>query len=57
MAATTTDENVPAFQSIFENFRSELDEHHDRRERVIKVSRDITALSKKMCVVLFSMCI
>lgn len=35
------------FQSIFETFRNELDEHHDRRERIIKVSRDITALSKK----------
>ncbi|KAK4934095.1 hypothetical protein LTR66_015729, partial [Elasticomyces elasticus] len=33
--------------SIFENFRDELDEHHDRRERIIKKSRDITALSKK----------
>jgi hypothetical protein len=36
------------FQSIFETFRSELDEHHDRRERIVKASRDITALSKKM---------
>lgn len=36
-------------QSLFTTFRSELDEHHDRRERVIKASRDITALSKKMC--------
>ena len=35
--------------SMFEGFRSELDEHHDRRERVIKASRDITAASKKMC--------
>lgn len=35
-------------QSIFETFRDELDEHHDRRERIIKASRDITALSKKM---------
>ncbi|CAP96277.1 hypothetical protein NUH16_007392 [Penicillium rubens] len=34
--------------SIFENFRDELDEHHDRRERIIKKSRDITALSKKI---------
>lgn len=34
--------------SIFENFRDELDEHYDRRERIIKTSRDITALSKKM---------
>jgi hypothetical protein len=32
----------------FEKIRDELDEHHDRRERVIKTSRDITALSKKM---------
>ncbi|KAI9680349.1 MAG: hypothetical protein M1829_001235 [Trizodia sp. TS-e1964] len=36
------------FMAMFGNFREELDEHHDRRERVIKVSRDITALSKKM---------
>lgn len=33
---------------IFQTFRTELDEHHDRRERVIKASRDVTALSKKM---------
>lgn len=33
---------------MFETFRAELDEHHDRRERVIKASRDITASSKKM---------
>jgi hypothetical protein len=32
----------------FELFRAELDEHHDRRERIIKASRDITAQSKKM---------
>lgn len=38
------------FHDMFENFRDELDEHHDRRERIIKASRDITALSKKMCV-------
>ncbi|MCJ1438224.1 hypothetical protein MMC27_007611 [Xylographa pallens] len=36
------------FTSMFSAFRAELDEHHDRRERVIKASRDITALSKKM---------
>ncbi|KAE8355699.1 Translin family-domain-containing protein [Aspergillus coremiiformis] len=34
--------------SIFETFRNELDEHHDRRERLTKISRDITALSKKI---------
>ncbi|EED19114.1 translin-associated factor TraX, putative [Talaromyces stipitatus ATCC 10500] len=38
----------PVIQFIFENFRSELDEHHDRREKIIKASRDITALSKKI---------
>ena len=36
------------YMPMFESFRAELDEHHDRRERVIKASRDITALSKKM---------
>ena len=36
------------FIPVFEVFRNELDEHHDRRERIIKASRDITALSKKM---------
>ncbi|KAI9743605.1 MAG: hypothetical protein M1818_002921 [Claussenomyces sp. TS43310] len=35
------------FLPIFEVFREELDQHHDRRERIIKASRDITALSKK----------
>jgi hypothetical protein len=39
------------FMPMFELFRSELDEHHDRRERVIKASRDITASSKKMFVI------
>ncbi|KAJ0416939.1 Translin family-domain-containing protein [Aspergillus carlsbadensis] len=34
--------------SMFETFRDELDQHHDRRERLIKTSRDITALSKKI---------
>ena len=36
------------FMPMFEAFRNELDEHHDRRERIVKASRDITALSKKM---------
>ncbi|KAJ5177307.1 Translin C-terminal [Penicillium coprophilum] len=47
MAETET-ESAPSILSIFENFRDELDEHHDRRERIIKKSRDITALSKKI---------
>ncbi|KAF4636499.1 hypothetical protein G7Y89_g1603 [Cudoniella acicularis] len=36
------------FMPMFEVFRDELDEHHDRRERIIKASRDITAASKKI---------
>ena len=36
------------FIPMFEQFRAELDEHHDRRERIIKASRDITAASKKI---------
>lgn len=39
---------VSPFMPIFETIRNELDEHHDRRERIVKASRDITALSKKM---------
>ncbi|KAF3938770.1 hypothetical protein ABW19_dt0201181 [Dactylella cylindrospora] len=34
--------------SMFSSFRNELDEHHDRRERIIKASRDVTAASKKI---------
>ncbi|XXH03010.1 Meiotically up-regulated protein 86 protein [Hypoxylon texense] len=37
-----------AYTSMFESFRSELDEHHDRRMKIGKVSRDVTALSKKI---------
>ncbi|KAI0909755.1 Translin [Ustulina deusta] len=37
-----------AYTSMFEAFRDELDEHHDRRMRIGKVSRDVTALSKKI---------
>ena len=39
-----------AYTPMFERFRDELDEHHDRRMKIQKVSRDVTALSKKMCV-------
>ncbi|KAF8624784.1 hypothetical protein AX15_005674 [Amanita polypyramis BW_CC] len=33
---------------IFEVFRAELDDYNDRRERLIKASRDVTNLSKKV---------
>ena len=36
------------FHGMFEGFRDELDEHYDRRERIVKASRDVTAQSKKM---------
>ncbi|KAK2767735.1 hypothetical protein FQN54_003893 [Arachnomyces sp. PD_36] len=45
---SNAEESPRSVQSIFENFRDELDEHHDRRERVVKASRDITASSKKV---------
>ena len=32
----------------FSTFRDEIDEHNDRRERLIKASRDVTGLSKKV---------
>ncbi|KAJ2337487.1 hypothetical protein GGI00_000204 [Coemansia sp. RSA 2681] len=34
--------------ALFTSYRDTLDSHHDQRERVIKCSRDITALSKKI---------
>ncbi|KAK5049418.1 hypothetical protein LTR84_004347 [Exophiala bonariae] len=47
VVSKSTEEGSP-FIPIFESFRTELDEHHDRRERIIKASRDITAQSKKI---------
>ncbi|KAJ9620710.1 hypothetical protein H2204_012196 [Knufia peltigerae] len=43
-----TQQTSSPYIPIFETFRTELDEHHDRRERIIKVSRDVTAQSKKI---------
>ncbi|TBU34981.1 Translin [Dichomitus squalens] len=34
--------------AVFDQFREELDDHNDRRERLIKSSRDVTNLSKKV---------
>ena len=34
--------------SVFTQIRDKLDAHYDRRERLVKISRDITSLSKKM---------
>jgi hypothetical protein len=48
MAENKPEQSSSPFMAMFEGFRKELDEHHDRRERTIKASRDITAASKKM---------
>ncbi len=48
MTEEKTEQTSSPFLVMFEGVRKELDEHHDRRERVIKASRDITAASKKM---------
>ncbi|EXJ75973.1 uncharacterized protein A1O5_00481 [Cladophialophora psammophila CBS 110553] len=45
---TSSSETKSPFLPVFEGFRAQLDEHHDRRERIIKVSRDVTAQSKKI---------
>jgi hypothetical protein len=45
---TPSEKDAGAYGLIFLTFRSELDEHHDRRDRVLKASKDITASSKKM---------
>lgn len=47
-AAPTKDVVRNEYTSMFENFRDELDKHHDRRQNIGKVSRDVTVLSKKM---------
>ena len=41
-------DSVAELRGSFERFRDEIDSHNDKRERLIKASRDITALSKKL---------
>jgi hypothetical protein len=48
MADSKQEQALSPYMDMFEGFRKELDEHHDRRERIVKASRDITASSKKM---------
>ncbi|SNX87914.1 uncharacterized protein MEPE_06625 [Melanopsichium pennsylvanicum] len=42
--SSSSDQILAAFAS----FRDEIDAHNDRRERLIKISRDVTSLSKKV---------
>lgn len=39
---------APGLTASFEAFRGEIDAFNDQRERLIKVARDVTALSKKL---------
>jgi len=43
----TLDENNPVIQ-MFKTFSVELDDKHDRHERIVKLSRDITIESKRI---------
>ncbi|CAA7258794.1 unnamed protein product [Cyclocybe aegerita] len=45
--STTASVALPTVTHLFDDFRADLDDHNDRRERLIKASRDITNLSKK----------
>ncbi|KAJ2753291.1 hypothetical protein IWQ56_006629 [Coemansia nantahalensis] len=47
-AADAPSARKQAILATFGGYRDTLDAHYDQRERVIKCSRDITALSKKM---------
>ena len=42
----TVDENNPVMQ-MFLGYREELDGRHDKHERLVKISRDITIESKR----------
>ncbi|XP_066157784.1 translin-associated protein X isoform X1 [Euwallacea fornicatus] len=49
----TLDENNPVIK-MFRVFSSELDDRHDRHERIVKLSRDITIESKRIIFLLHS---
>lgn len=46
MAVTAS--RAARIQDVFSGFRSEIDEYNDRRERLIKASRDVTTASKRL---------
>ncbi|EMD41657.1 hypothetical protein CERSUDRAFT_102067 [Gelatoporia subvermispora B] len=48
MSTTDSLSSRDAILATFDHFRDELDDHNDRRERLIKSSRDITNASKKV---------
>ncbi|GAO49287.1 hypothetical protein G7K_3439-t1 [Saitoella complicata NRRL Y-17804] len=48
METTAGSNRAEQLIKTFEAFRDQLDSHNERRERIIKISRDVTALAKKM---------
>ncbi|PIL29628.1 hypothetical protein GSI_08265 [Ganoderma sinense ZZ0214-1] len=48
MASSSTLHSRDDILGVFDHFREDLDDHNDRRERLIKSSRDVTNLSKKV---------
>ncbi|KAG0151826.1 hypothetical protein CROQUDRAFT_56721 [Cronartium quercuum f. sp. fusiforme G11] len=44
----TDTERMSSIEMMFQSLASEIDAHHDRRECIIKLSRDITSASKKV---------
>ena len=54
VSMATTETQIPApsradrLLAQFSSFRSELDAHQAQRERIVKLSRDVTALSKQL---------
>jgi predicted translin family RNA/ssDNA-binding protein len=44
MVATSRDHIL----TIFKEFSTTLDDHNDRKERLVKIARDITVLSKRI---------
>ncbi|BGP29376.1 hypothetical protein JCM10296v2_001115 [Rhodotorula toruloides] len=47
-AAAPQRSRADALLDAFHGFRSELDAHYAQRERIVKLSRDVTALSKQL---------
>lgn len=45
-AQVAVDDNSPVIQ-MFKGFQLELDQKHDKYERIVKLSRDITIESKR----------
>lgn len=47
------DDNNPVIK-LFQQYRSELDDKHERYERIVKLCRDITIESKRIIFLLHS---